>query len=83
MIDIPIPQKNEPTSFDKADPPDEQALTFPPRAALNLFKTNLSAILYFKPKIKAVQNLLNYSLSNLSKLIINFNYCKMKVYPMD
>ena len=50
IIEIPIPQKNDPTSFDSADPPDEQALTLPPNAALNLFKTNLSAILYFNPK---------------------------------
>ena len=51
MIEIPIPQKNDPTSFDNADPPEEQALTLPPKAALNLFSTYLSAILYFKPSI--------------------------------
>ena len=51
IIEIPIPQKNEPTSFDNADPPEEQALTLPPKAALNLFNTNLSAMLYLKPSI--------------------------------
>ena len=50
MIEIPIPQKNEPTSLDNADPPEEHDLTLPPNAALNLLRTSLSAILYFRPR---------------------------------